>query len=60
MSVVVGLRREERDEGVVLPPRDGVGVRDGRSLSDREQAEVTGVLMVSPLYGCLQVVVQVR
>lgn len=39
MSAVVGLRREEREEGVVLPPREGVGVRDCLPLSDRELAE---------------------
>ena len=45
MSAVVGLRREEREEGVVLPPREGVGVRDGRLPSDRELAEGAELLM---------------
>ena len=39
VSAVDGLRREEREEGVVLPPREGVGVRDCLPLSDRELAE---------------------
>ena len=45
VSAVVGLRSEEREEGVVLPPREGVGVRDGRPLSDLELAEGTELLM---------------
>lgn len=39
MSAVVGLRRDDREDGVVLPPREGVGVRDCLPLSDRELAE---------------------
>ena len=49
MSAVVGLRREEREEGVVLPPREGVGVRDGRLPSDRELAEGAELLMPCPI-----------
>lgn len=45
MSAVDGLRREEREDGVVLPPREGVGVRDGRPLSDRELAEGVEMLI---------------
>lgn len=36
---MVGLRREDREDGVVRPPREGVGVRDGLPLSDRELTE---------------------
>ena len=45
VSAVVGLRREEREEGVVLPPREGVGVRDGWPLNDLKLAEGRELLM---------------
>ena len=48
MSAVDGLRREERDEGVVRPPSEGVGVQDGRSLCGLELAETTEVLILLP------------
>ena len=45
MSAVEGLRREEREDGVVRPPSEGVGVQDCRSLGGLELAETTEVLM---------------
>ena len=49
VSAVVGRRSEDREEGVVLPPSDGVGVRDSRPLGDLELAEATDVLIFATL-----------
>ena len=50
VSAVVGLRREDREDGVVIPPREGVGVRDGRPLGGLELAEGTEVLALMSRY----------
>ena len=42
MSAVEG---EDREEGVFLSARDGVGVRDARPLGDLELAEATEVFI---------------
>ena len=46
MSAVEGRSREEREEGVVRPPSEGVGVHEGRSLGGLELVETT-VLLIS-------------